>query len=171
MGFVGAKMKEKLVIKNFGPITSAEIEIKKMMVFVGDSSSGKSVVLKLLSLFRWIFKKLSIDPQYKFDDCERILSQIDLSQYQNKERIVYEKISFKSGSKKCDFMIFNQERERFVELKGNKILEAKEQVNQSIKKFSSVPRFGGKSNAQIVESFFVKQGIVCKIGTQKMTCC
>ena len=74
----GVEMKEKLVIKNFGPITSAEIEIKKMMVFIGDSGSGKSVVLKLLSLFRWIFKKLSIDSQYKFDDCEKILIQSGL---------------------------------------------------------------------------------------------
>ncbi|WP_027327451.1 AAA family ATPase [Helicobacter pametensis] len=71
-------MKEKLVIKNFGPIASAEIEIKKMMVFIGDSGSGKSVVLKLLSLFRWIYKKLSIDSEYKFDDCREILRQSGL---------------------------------------------------------------------------------------------
>lgn len=48
---------EKLEVKNFGPIAKAEIEIKPFMVFVGESGSGKSVILKLLSLFRWIIKK------------------------------------------------------------------------------------------------------------------
>lgn len=49
--------KERLIIKNFGPIVEAEIEIKPFMVFIGESGSGKSVILKLLSLFRWICKK------------------------------------------------------------------------------------------------------------------
>lgn len=52
--------KERLIIKNFGPIVEAEIEIKPFMVFIGESGSGKSVILKLLSLFRWIYKKLAL---------------------------------------------------------------------------------------------------------------
>ena len=51
------KTKERLIIKNFGPIVKAEIDIKPFMVFIGESRSGKSVILKLLSLFRWIYKK------------------------------------------------------------------------------------------------------------------
>lgn len=51
------KTKERLIIKNFGPIVKAEIEIKPFMVFIGESGSGKSVILKLLSLFRWIYKQ------------------------------------------------------------------------------------------------------------------
>lgn len=49
--------KERLIIKNFGPIVEADIEIKPFMVFIGESGSGKSVILKLLSLLRWIAKK------------------------------------------------------------------------------------------------------------------
>ncbi|WP_297601260.1 MULTISPECIES: AAA family ATPase [Helicobacter] len=52
--------KERLIIKNFGPIVEADIEIKPFMVFIGESGSGKSVILKLLSLFRWIYKKLAL---------------------------------------------------------------------------------------------------------------
>ncbi len=52
--------KERLIIKNFGPIVKADIEIKPFMVFIGESGSGKSVILKLLSLFRWIYKKLAL---------------------------------------------------------------------------------------------------------------
>lgn len=59
------KLKEKLIIKNFGPIVEAEIDIKPFMVFIGESGSGKSVILKLLSLFRWVFKKTMINDLYK----------------------------------------------------------------------------------------------------------
>lgn len=51
------KIQERLIIKNFGPIVKAEIDIKPFMVFIGESGSGKSVILKLLSLFRWAYKK------------------------------------------------------------------------------------------------------------------
>lgn len=51
------KTQERLIIKNFGPIVKAEIDIKPFMVFIGESGSGKSVILKLLSLFRWIYKQ------------------------------------------------------------------------------------------------------------------
>lgn len=54
------KSKERLIIKNFGPIVKAEIDIKPFMVFIGESGSGKSVILKLLSLFRWIYKKIAL---------------------------------------------------------------------------------------------------------------
>lgn len=54
------KTREQLIIKNFGPIASATIDIKPFMVFIGESGSGKSVILKLLSLFRWINKKISL---------------------------------------------------------------------------------------------------------------
>lgn len=51
------KTREQLIIKNFGPIVNATIDIKSFMVFIGESGSGKSVILKLLSLFRWIYKR------------------------------------------------------------------------------------------------------------------
>lgn len=51
------KTREQLIIKNFGPIANATIDIKPFMVFIGESGSGKSVILKLLSLFRWIYKR------------------------------------------------------------------------------------------------------------------
>ena len=60
------KLKEKLIIKNFGPIVEAEIDIKPFIVFIGESGSGKSVILKLLSLFRWVFKKTMINDLYRY---------------------------------------------------------------------------------------------------------
>jgi predicted ATP-dependent endonuclease of OLD family len=54
-------MKEYLLIENFGPIREVELEdIKPLSVFIGESGSGKSTILKVLSLFRWIYKRVNL---------------------------------------------------------------------------------------------------------------
>lgn len=54
-------MKEGIIIKNFGPIREVEIlDIKPLTVFIGESGSGKSTIMKVVSLFRWIFKMTNI---------------------------------------------------------------------------------------------------------------
>ena len=53
--------KESLHIENFGPIKNVHIEeIKPFMVFIGESGSGKSTIIKLIALFRWIYKMMCI---------------------------------------------------------------------------------------------------------------
>ncbi len=49
---------QKIIIKNFGPITKAEIDIKKFLVLIGDNATGKSTVTKLISNFLWMEKAL-----------------------------------------------------------------------------------------------------------------
>ena len=50
-----------LIVKNFGAIKSAEIEIKKYNFFIGHTSSGKSTIAKLLAIFNnsvfWAIKE------------------------------------------------------------------------------------------------------------------
>jgi predicted ATPase len=54
-------MKESIIIKNFGPIKDVEIsDIRPMTILIGESGSGKSTILKVLALFRWIYKMVSI---------------------------------------------------------------------------------------------------------------
>lgn len=53
--------KESIHIVNFGPIKDVYIEdIKPFMVFIGESGSGKSTIVKLIALFRWIYKMMCI---------------------------------------------------------------------------------------------------------------
>ncbi len=53
--------KESLHIENFGPIKDVHIDdIKPFMVFIGESGSGKSTIIKLIALFRWIYKMMCI---------------------------------------------------------------------------------------------------------------
>ena len=44
--------KERLVVKNFGPITNLDIEIRPLTLFIGTQGSGKSTVSKLLTICR-----------------------------------------------------------------------------------------------------------------------
>ncbi len=52
---------ERLEINNLGPIKQVRLEnIQYLLVLVGKSGSGKSTVLKVLSMCRWIFKQQNI---------------------------------------------------------------------------------------------------------------
>lgn len=41
---------EKLIVKNFGPIKDAELDLKKVTVLIGEQASGKSVLAKLIAM-------------------------------------------------------------------------------------------------------------------------
>lgn len=45
-------MKEKIYVRNFGPIVDVEIDIKNINVFIGTTSSGKSTIAKLIAIFK-----------------------------------------------------------------------------------------------------------------------
>ena len=54
-------MKEELVIQNFGPIRDIKLDnIQRLLILIGESGSGKSTILKVLSLCRWIYKQQNI---------------------------------------------------------------------------------------------------------------
>lgn len=46
-------MKEKLIIKNFGPIKSVELELGRFNVLIGEQATGKSTVAKVLAVCRY----------------------------------------------------------------------------------------------------------------------
>lgn len=65
-------MKERLIVKSFGPIRELDITFSKVTVFIGDQGVGKSCVAKLFSMFKWlekalIMKKYSLDYFGKYD--------------------------------------------------------------------------------------------------------
>ena len=43
---------EKLIVKNFGPIREAELDLRKVTVLIGEQASGKSVLAKLVTICR-----------------------------------------------------------------------------------------------------------------------
>ena len=54
-------MKESITIRNFGPIKEVCIEdLRPLTILIGESGSGKSTILKVVALFRYIYKMLNI---------------------------------------------------------------------------------------------------------------
>ncbi len=46
-------MRERLVIKNFGPIKSVDLELGKMTILIGEQATGKSTIAKILAVCRY----------------------------------------------------------------------------------------------------------------------
>lgn len=63
---------EKILIKNFDPIEEVSIQdIRKITVFIGESGSGKSTIMKVVSLFRWIYKMVNIRSFLKYSGVKK----------------------------------------------------------------------------------------------------
>lgn len=62
-------MKESIVIKNLGPLKDILIEeIKPFTVLIGESGGGKSTLMKVIALFRWLYKMQNIRSYLKKSD-------------------------------------------------------------------------------------------------------
>lgn len=69
-----------LIIRNVGPIKHLELNLKKVNVFIGPQSSGKSTIAKILSFCYWIEKQCCLLRQENGDVTGRVL-QDKLTQY------------------------------------------------------------------------------------------
>ncbi len=92
-------MNEKLIVKNFGAIKSAEIEVKDINIFIGHTASGKSTLAKLIAIFKNIefiqanslstFKKMlgdyNIDFEFKRETLIRYESESFYWEAKNEE--------------------------------------------------------------------------------------
>lgn len=75
-------MKESIIIRNFGPVNEIEIsDIKPFTVFVGKSGIGKSTVIKVIALFRWIFKRASLRAYLKLSNITVSPFKFDFREY------------------------------------------------------------------------------------------
>lgn len=117
-------MDEYLFIENFGPLKHIEIKkIAPFSVFIGESGSGKSAVMKVLCLFRWIYKKICIRSYLKNSGIARSPFRFQFEQlkrtngfesfFSEETQIVYRRgnneISYKNGKLNSDITISNAE--------------------------------------------------------------
>jgi len=135
---------EKLIVKNFGPIKEAEIDLTKYVVFIGDTSTGKSVLAKLISIFREFSNVLN----NKVDNLEFILSfknqlenynidfnyedsQIDYLDYNLHIKLLRNEISVVKDDREKMTM---DEFEQFI--KGNNILDPTDEMQVAFRSLS-----------------------------------
>lgn len=75
-------MQESIIIHNFGPIKDVEIQnISPFTVFIGESGSGKSTIMKVLILFRWLYKMISIRSYLKHSNITESPFKFDFNSY------------------------------------------------------------------------------------------
>jgi len=60
--------KEKLIIKNFGPIKEVDLDLGRFTILIGEQATGKSTVAKVLAVCRYFSYIISeVDPDLKRD--------------------------------------------------------------------------------------------------------
>lgn len=71
---------KNLVVQNFGPVSNANISIRKFNLFIGEQSIGKSTLAKLITIFT-DYITLWSNFQYKEKIWEKYLDSYDLTPY------------------------------------------------------------------------------------------
>ncbi len=117
-------MNEKLIVKNFGPIKNAELDLKKVTIFIGPQGSGKSTLAKLVAIFKEdVFKKDSIIQNLKDYGIHNFIKKESTNIY------------FQSD---LSIVKFNDEYiQEFKEL-GNSLMIKIEELNIKINRFMSM---------------------------------
>ena len=101
----------RIKISNIGPIKEVDFNLNKVNVFMGEQSSGKSTIAKIVSYCQWVEKRFLLDGEYKYDFTEQFIEfhKVDENYFNRKSQFVYETdfvlitykgISFKKTIKK-----------------------------------------------------------------------
>lgn len=126
---------EKLIVKNFGPIKEAEIDLTKYVVFIGDTSTGKSVLAKLITIFRDSFLLLSLT-----EDSLKINIKNELKRYNINFNTDNTEIKYYDGNVILCELIEDEIVLRDVELKENNLKNVKNKLNELTKE-STLSKF------------------------------
>lgn len=118
-------MVDKLIVKDFGPIRDAEMDIKKTTVLIGPQGSGKSTLAKLLKVvhanFGWAMSRLDGGNFIVKED----LSGYDLPNTYLKEETYLEAIA--SSKTEADRLVIQNKRIKYnAILKQNRIKIARD---------------------------------------------
>ena len=71
-------IRESIRIKDFGPLRDAQIDnIRRLTVVIGESASGKSTLLKVVALFRYLMKMSAIRSFFKNAKISRNLFRLN----------------------------------------------------------------------------------------------
>lgn len=83
----------RLIIKNIGPLKSVNVDLKKVNVFIGKQSSGKSTLAKIVSFCTWLDKSNQTTEKVISDGAWKLLqtySRLTKAYFSEKSCIFYE---------------------------------------------------------------------------------
>lgn len=112
-------MKENIIIENFGPISKVEItDIKPFTVLIGKSATGKSTIMKVIALFRYIYKLANIRSYYHLSNITRSPFRIDFKALM-RENGLYSML--KQNTRIVYTAFFENRRQYSIEFSNNKL--------------------------------------------------
>ena len=74
-------MQSRLIVKNFGPITNVDLELKNVNVFIGPQASGKSALAKLLTICKAPAKFLKNEDSDNFKAFKDVLEEYNIQSF------------------------------------------------------------------------------------------
>lgn len=73
---------ESIIIRHFGPVQDIVIEdIKPLTILIGESGSGKSTIMKVISLFQWLYKMMCIRSYLKYSGVKKSVFRFQFDPY------------------------------------------------------------------------------------------
>ncbi len=121
---------EKLIVKNFGPIKDAEIELGKVTVFIGEQASGKSVLAKLVA----ILKDFNLPKNKTESDFQDKIGEYNIQSFANKSSyIIFENDFYKETYASNKFNVEN--KNDYEEVLEN-VLSKTKTYAEKVKEFS-----------------------------------
>ena len=73
---------ESLIVRNVGALKEVELkELKPLTVLIGASASGKSTLMKIIALMRYIYKRVTIKAYLKNSQIDRAIFRIRFQDY------------------------------------------------------------------------------------------
>lgn len=119
-------MKESIHIKNLGPVQDVYIEdIKPMTVFIGESASGKSTIMKAIALFRWLYKMKNIRAYLKH-------SKVSKSPFRFRMETYFKNCGFNNFVNKktvIKYQVFLENSEYILTYENNKLSGTNELID------------------------------------------
>ena len=82
-------LKEKLIVRNFGPISKIDIEIRPLTLFIGTQGSGKSTISKLLTICRDLRWWLQILENAESDEVMKPFYDFSINEYFQENSYIY----------------------------------------------------------------------------------
>ena len=128
-------MKEFITIKNFGPLSNIEdLEIKQFTLLIGESASGKSTLMKVVSMMRYLYKMANIRSYLYWSKITRspfrirldsMLKRQSMSKMLTKDSLIVYRLEMSDG-KKYEVRIENKKLKKAEIIDRNYLMFSKE---------------------------------------------
>jgi predicted ATPase len=117
-------MATTIKIRNIGPIKEADLDLNKINVFMGQQSSGKSTVAKIISYCQWVEKRYLLDNEFEYSVETQLLDfhHLDKNYFGENSLFKYESdfisISYSTENLKQEISVNNDKIENYQKTKN-----------------------------------------------------